>query len=295
MGDSGSYFRKYPGLFQSLCGRRSLDRAEGPHFSKRIYGFWDGGKTFKVRFVTTTPGEWHWRSGSNQPEDRGLNSGQGKLKAIDWTNSEKSENANRHGFVRATTNGHALAYADGTPFFLVGDTWLAASTWRLPLKGIRAAPHYEPGPGISFEEAVSFRKSQGFNSISFIAAFPNWDDDHRGATYADAHGIWLRNAWEKFGHWAANGIISTADGATTTAKDMADEQGQRAFSIFPDREGLADFDHLNPVYFQSLDRRCAIWPTRVWYRFWKRSGATAARRGKLISISTAPTAVMFSI
>jgi hypothetical protein len=228
---------------------------EGPNFSRRIHGFWDGGKTFRVRFVTTAPGDWRWKTGSNQAGDTGLNSGQGKLRAVAWSDAEKNENANRHGFVRATANGHALQYADGTPFFLVGDTWLAASTWRLPWKGIRAAADYVPGPGISFEEAVAYRKRQGFNSISFISAFPNWDADAHGATFANKDGVFLRNAWEKFGVWAANATISTADGATTTAKDMADEQGNQPFEVFADRDGLANFDRINPAYFRSLDRK----------------------------------------
>ena len=29
---------------------------EGPGFARRVYGFWDGGRTFKVRFVATAPG-----------------------------------------------------------------------------------------------------------------------------------------------------------------------------------------------------------------------------------------------
>ena len=35
----------------------------GPNFSKRVYGFWDGGQTFKVRVLATAPGVWKWRSG----------------------------------------------------------------------------------------------------------------------------------------------------------------------------------------------------------------------------------------
>jgi hypothetical protein len=228
---------------------------EGPGFERRVYGFWDGGRTFRVRFVATAPGEWRWRSGSNQPGDDGLNGGEGRLRAVAWTEAEKAENRNRRGFVRATATGRALEHADGTPFFLVGDTWLAASTWRLPSKGIRPAPDYVPGPGISFEDAVAYRKRQGFNSISFIAAFPTWDADHRGATYANADGVYLRNAWEKFGQWAARASITTADGAITTAKDMADELGHRPFEVFPDREGLANFDRIEPAYFRSLDRK----------------------------------------
>jgi hypothetical protein len=220
---------------------------KGPGFSKRVYGFWDGGSIFKVRVAATAPGEWRWASGSNQPGDTGLNGKRGRFVAIAWSDADKQANPNRRGFLRATPNGHALEYADGTPFFLLGDTWLAACTWRLPLKDIQPAADYVPGPGISFEEAVAFRKRQGFNSISFIAAFPSWSADQHAATFANKDGIFLRNAWEKFGFWSEDG--------KPAAKDMADERGQRPFAVFADREGLADFDHINPAYFQSLDRK----------------------------------------
>src|SRR6516162_7260253 len=36
----------------------------GPSFKGRVYGFWDGGQTFRVRLVATQPGNWDWRSGS---------------------------------------------------------------------------------------------------------------------------------------------------------------------------------------------------------------------------------------
>jgi hypothetical protein len=227
---------------------------EGPDFKRRVYGFWDGGRTFKVRIVATHPGEWSWRVGTNHSDDPGL-AGAGKFRAVAWSEAELAQNPNRRGFVRATGNGHALRYADGTPFFLTGDTWLAASTWRLPFKGTRAAADYVPAEGISFEEAVAWRKRQGFNSISFISAFPNWAADEHGATFANKDGVYLRNAWEKFGHWAPNATIATADGATTTAKDMHDENGNRPFVVFADREGLADFDRVDPRYFASLDRK----------------------------------------
>jgi hypothetical protein len=226
----------------------------GPGFKRRVHGFWDGGRMFRIRVVATQPGQWSWSAGSNRTDDPGL-AGAGTFRAVAWSESEVSENANRRGFVRASENGHALRYADGTPFFLTGDTWLAASTWRLPFKGARAAADYVPAEGISFEEAVAWRKRQGFNSISFIAAFPNWAADEHGATFANKDGVFLRNAWEKFGSWAPNAKISTADGATTTAKDMHDEQGNRPFEVFEDREGLANFDRINPKYFASLDRK----------------------------------------
>ena len=65
---------------------------EGPNFSRRVYGFWDGGTTFKVRVVATEAGEWSWTSGSNQAADEGLNNRSGRFTALEWTDAEKKEN-----------------------------------------------------------------------------------------------------------------------------------------------------------------------------------------------------------
>ncbi len=218
---------------------------KGPNFNKRIYGFWNGGNDFVVRFVATEPGKWQWQSGSNQ-SDSGLNR-RGEFNATGWTEKDKMRNPNRRGFIRPTSNGHALQYADGTPFFMVGDTWLAGATWRLPFRGAAAEGNYTPGPGIGFEEAALYRKNQGFNSVSMIACFPNWEADNKGATYADANGIYIRNAWEKFDYPADNG--------SDTAKNMRDESGNRPFKMSNKYKGVADFDKINPEYFKSLDKK----------------------------------------
>ena len=232
----------------------------GPGFSKRVYGFWDGDNAFKVRFVATAPGKWYWNSGSNQPDDKGLNNITGEFTAASWTKEEESENPNRHGFVRATPNGHALQYADGTPFFLVGDTWLAGSTWRLPFRNAAASKDYVPAPGIGFEDAVMYRKGMGFNSVSMISCFPNWDSDTHPSTYADSNGIFIRNAWEKFGYDVSDALGTDASGAsdywgTFTAKNMRDEYGSLPFEMSRKHKGVSDFDHINPDYFKSLDKK----------------------------------------
>ncbi|MBA7556058.1 hypothetical protein ES705_48755 [subsurface metagenome] len=200
--------------------------------------------------MAAKPGKWQWISGSNQPDDHGLNNHTGELNAIHWTEEERIQNPNRRGFIRSTPNGHALQYADGTPFFMLGDTWLAGATWRLPFRNAAPANDYEPGPGIGFEDAVAYRRSQGFNSVSMIACFPNWEADGNANTYADSNGIYLRNAWEKFDYLVENGSM--------TSKDMRDEYGNRPFEMSQQYKGVADFDRIIPEYFQSL----------ILFRFW---------------------------
>ncbi len=214
-------------------------------FDKRVYGFWDGGSVFRVRVVATTPGVWRWTSGSNT-EDRGLNNQAGSFRAIDWTAGEKEANPNRRGFLRADAAGHSFQYADGTPFFLIADTWWAAGSWRYPLKGEAPSPNYEPGPGIGFEEAIAYRKRQGYNGVAMIASFPNWHDDGEGHVVRDSNRIPLRQGWERYGE--SGGV-----------KPMHDDEGNVPFH-HPGRSPshpnvMPDYERINPAYFQNLDKK----------------------------------------
>jgi len=216
---------------------------EGPGFQKRVYGFWDGGNIFRVRVVATAPGEWFWRSGSNQ-NDPGLNGKKGSFIAVEWTEEEKEENPNRRGFIQPTKNGHALQYADGTPFFLLGDTWWAASTFRY--KWYEDDTERDIGPEMGFKDMVRYRKAQGFNCIAIIAAFPNWANDGKPARIRlnDAERTGIRDAWQQAG--------------TQSAKDMHNEGGRPFF--FPGKvpgyeDVFPDVDRINPAYFKYLDRK----------------------------------------
>lgn len=233
---------------------------KGPNFDKRVYGFWDGDNRFVVRLVATAPGEWTWTSGANHTDDSGLNGRTGSFTAASWSTKEKQQNPNRRGFVRVSPNGHALEYADGTPFFMVGDTWLAGTTWRLPFRNAPTSNDYTPSPGMGFEDAVAFRKRQGFNSVSMISSFPNWDADVNPSTHADANGIYVRNAWEKFGYDVSSGKGTDASGGVSywgsfTAKSMRDEYGNLPFAMSAQHKGVSDFTRINPAYFKSLDRK----------------------------------------
>ncbi len=212
----------------------------GPEFQKKIYGFWNVGNEFVFRLVATKPGKWHWKSNSNI-SDNGLNNQTGSFNAINRSEGDLLKNPNFHGFIKPTKNGHALEYADGTPFFMLGDTWWAASTWRFPVKGIKPKVDYIPNEKISFEEALAFRKKQEYNTIAIIAAFPNWKVDSFPAQYINDDSIGVRQAWEK------NGM--------KTSKDMHDELGNMPFEPWGKSKVIANFDKINPAYFKSLDKK----------------------------------------
>jgi hypothetical protein len=225
---------------------------EGPGFKKRIFGFWDGDNIFKIRYIAPSPGRWTWLSGSNQ-DDSGLNGQHGELEALEWGEWEKNENPCRRGFIRATENGHALRYDDGTPFFYLADTWWAAGTFRYPWYDddeLRPA-----GPGMGFKDMLRYRKELGYNGIGIIAAFPTWADDGLPATLVlkDGRNTSVRSAWRR------NGLSGGAEDGSP-AKDMYNEGG-RPFS-FPGKvpgyeHVVPDFNRPNPEYFKFLDRKIA--------------------------------------
>jgi len=215
----------------------------GPNFQRRIYGFWDGERTFRVRFLATAPGEWRWESGSS-PGDRGLSGQHGEFKAVAWTEEEKAENPLRRGLLRATDNRHALEQADGTPFFVIGDTWYSAGTNRFLWKDDNQ--DHPPGPDAGFKDYLRYRKAQGYNAVLIIAAFPAWaTDGYPVELFMDnAERTCVRSAWTEYG--------------TKSAKNMENEGG-RAF-LFPGKvpgfeKVFPDLDRINPTYFHYLDRK----------------------------------------
>jgi hypothetical protein len=215
----------------------------GPGFQKRIYGFWDGGRTFRVRLLATAPGDWTWQSGSNPP-DPGLEGKHGGFHAAAWSEQEKQANPLRRGFLKATANQHAVELADGTPFFVLGDTWYSAATNRFRWyddDGKRPL-----GPQAGFKDYVRYRKAEGYNAVAIIAVFPAWATDGNPVDIFlnDADRTCVRSAWTEYG--------------TKSAKNMENEGG-RPF-LFPGKvpgyENLyPDVNRLNPDYFRFMDRK----------------------------------------
>ena len=180
----------------------------------RIPAFWDGGQSFKVRMIATSPGTWTWSTGTTTG-DKGLDNKKGSFSAAEWTEQELDENPNRRGIIRVSDNGRALEYPDGTPFFLTGDTWYSSFT------KIYSWSSAEGKAGISFQDAIALRKAQGFNSIAIISCFPS---DTKVDLWQEAlHG-------EKIG-----------------------EDGSTPFEMHADTVNPANFLRINPRYFQLAD------------------------------------------
>ncbi|GHV53755.1 hypothetical protein AGMMS49579_13080 [Spirochaetia bacterium] len=213
---------------------------KGPGFEKRVFGFWDGGDSFKIRFTATEKGSWTYTSGASR-QDRGLCGKTGSFTALPWTEEEKQENISRRGILRPDKNGHSFVHPDGKSFFMVGDTWWAAPTFRFKWSDDERARPLEAG---YFKDLVKFRAAQGYNTIAMLAGHPSWANDALPPEIEIESGVWARSAWKQAG--------------TESAKDMHNEGG-RPF-LFPGsvkgyEKVVPDFNRINPEYFRQMDKK----------------------------------------
>jgi len=96
--------------------------------TKHVNGFWDGGKSFKVRFTPTVEGIWTYQASSSDP---GLNGTTGKLMCV-------SPLPAKHGFLRRDAkHPSSFVWDDGTRYFMWGQTYydvvisaLANDNWK---------------------------------------------------------------------------------------------------------------------------------------------------------------------
>ena len=119
-------------------------------------GFWDGGKSWKVRFAPTEYGIWDYETKTSGSTDIGINGIKGTIASNAYTGELEIY---KHGFVKTQENTKYFVYADGTPFFYLGDTH-----WYMPAEEFDSAGD-EAGDiktGSHFKYIVDRRAAQGF-------------------------------------------------------------------------------------------------------------------------------------
>jgi len=141
--------------------------------------FWDGDRTWRVRFAPSAAGEWSWRTSSSDELDPGLHGVTGTVDAVDLV--EGATATSRHGFLRASDDATHMVHADGTPFFWLGDTH-----WRFAYERWNVAN--KPGWTSQFRGMVDRRVEQGFsvyqtNLMSFGRGWDTWTCWEEGEPY----------------------------------------------------------------------------------------------------------------
>ena len=118
-----------------------------------VKGIWTGNKKYLLRFAPTLPGKWTYKT---QSDDSGMNNISGVLEVVAPTSEQIAENPNYRGSLGISNDGRYYHYADGTPFFFMGDTNWAINTARCGLGDEKDGPFYQ---------YLNDRKSKGFTAI----------------------------------------------------------------------------------------------------------------------------------
>ena len=93
-----------------------------PSGAKReVGGFWDGGETWRVRFMPDEEGAWRYEAVWRSAGDSQTATGTFTCRKED----AKGKPFLDHGAIRVSENGRYFEHADGTPFF-----WLADTAWN---------------------------------------------------------------------------------------------------------------------------------------------------------------------
>ena len=90
--------------------------------------FWDGGTSWKVRYALTELGKWTWTTVCTDEANTGLHGLSGQLRCVAYGGEL---DIYKHGFIKTEAGTRYFMYADGTPFFYLGDTH-----FTLPLESI---------------------------------------------------------------------------------------------------------------------------------------------------------------
>ena len=153
-------------------------------------GFWDGGKTFRVRFAPTKPGRWSWTTTCQG--DGALGGKSGTLEAKPYAGDLEIY---KRGFVKPAKGAKHFTYADGTPFFYLGDTH-----WGLYKEEID-----EPGPHAGttgatshFKYIVDRRAAQGFTVLQSEPIGAKFDVTDGRVDAADIPGFQLADRYYQY-------------------------------------------------------------------------------------------------
>jgi len=117
--------------------------------TNRVYGFWDGGKTWRIRYQPNFPGRWTYYTMCSDTANRGLHEQSGEFLCTATKGESRFE---QHGPVQVARNHQHLEHADRTPFLWLGDAaWFAA---------LRSTPD-------DWQQYVETRALQKFNVVQW--------------------------------------------------------------------------------------------------------------------------------
>ena len=197
-----------------------------------IPGFWDGGNTWRVRFVCPAAGEWQCRTVCSDETNAALH---GRTAQVTCSAYSGDLAVYQHGFVTTRYGEKYLTYEDGTPFYYLGDThWQLAQETPEMIAAIcekrtgQGFTVYESQPNdCRFNTAVTENVSEdGMEDLhSFDEKFRIIADS--GLTHANSEFFWPLSGMTKLinnhGGWTEPKLKGYLGTKKVTMPDLSDE------------------------------------------------------------------------
>ena len=120
----------------------------------RVPAFWDGGRTWKVRFSPEKTGNWTYRVQSSEASETGLHGKTGRFHAKAYRGANQLY---LHGAPRVAPSGHSFMHADGRPWF-----WLGCTGWNSAIMSTDE----------EWSRYLQDRQAKRYTAIQFVMAAP---------------------------------------------------------------------------------------------------------------------------
>lgn len=117
--------------------------------TNRVYGFWDGGKTWRIRYQPNFPGRWKYYTMCSDTANKGLHDQVGEFLC---TATKGESRFDLCGPVLVARDQQHLEHADRTPFL-----WLGDAAWNAAVKSTTA----------DWSEYAQTRAKQKFNVVQW--------------------------------------------------------------------------------------------------------------------------------
>jgi len=118
--------------------------------TKKLNGFWDGGKVWKIRMLPDEAGIWKYKTFCSDKRNKGLGNQNGTFVV---TENKNKDALYRHGGIQAKKGDYYLSHNDGTPFF-----WTACTAWNGALKSTEK----------EWEAYLKQRRDNHYNVIQYV-------------------------------------------------------------------------------------------------------------------------------
>lgn len=193
-----------------------------------VPGFWDGGNTWRVRFVCPSVGAWYFYTVCSDTDNEQLNGRTGKVDCVEYTGEY---NIYKKGFVTVEYGQKYLTYGNGEPFFYLGDTHWGLGGETLEMVQTVCRKRKAQGFTVWQSEPIgaAFDLTNGVTEED-MAAFADYDKKFEliasnGFVHANAEFFftyYMENLIDNFGGYSDRVIKIEVDKKIEKAHDLSD-------------------------------------------------------------------------